>query len=144
VLPPTWNEKKNSKEKVIRKETKKKKKRGKHTKTNPLAQQLPIRDLDQRNLVLGAQRHNQLLVRLFLTPLVENAHMRLSPVQRLRSLPQTTRKTVVDQRDLQHALQRVQDGHLARARTGAGVSADFDLIGFGDGGVGSGLFSVRL
>ena len=113
----------------------------KHTKTNPLSQHLPIRNLDERNLVLRAKRNNKLLVRLLLAALVEYAHVSLAAVERLGRLAKTTSETVVDERDAEHALQRIQDGHLA-AR--AGFGGDFDFIGSGDRGVGGCLFSVRL
>lgn len=90
--------------------------------------------------MLGAQGDDELLVSLLLAALVEHAHVRLAAVEGLGGLAETARQTVVDQSDLEHALERVQDRHLA-AR--AGVRGDFDLIG-GDGGVGGGLFSVRL
>lgn len=92
--------------------------------------------------MLRAKRHNQLLVRLLLAALVEHTHVRLATVQRLGRLAESARKPVVDQRDAQNALQCVQHGHLARGV--AAVSADLDLVGGGDGGVGLGLFSVRL
>ena len=92
--------------------------------------------------MLGAKRHNQLLVGLLLAALVEHTHVRLATVQRLGRLTESARKSVVDQRDAQNALQSVQNGHLARGV--AAVGADLDLVGGGDGGVGLGLFSVRL
>lgn len=91
--------------------------------------------------MLGAQGDDELLVSLLLAALVEHAHVRLAAVEGLGGLAETARQTVVDQSDLEHALERVQDRHLA---AGAGGRGDFDLIGGGDGGVGSGLFSVRL
>lgn len=109
-------------------------------KTNPLAEHLAIRNLDQRNLMLRAKRNNKLLVRLLLAALVQHAHVSLAAVEGLGCLAETTGKTVVDERDAENALQCVQDGHLA---TRAGFGGNFDFIGDGDGGVGSGLFSVR-
>lgn len=114
---------------------------GQHTKTNPLAEHLSIGHLDQGDLVLGAKRNNQLLVGLLLAALVEDTHVRLATVQGLRRLTQTTRKTVVDQRDPENALQSVKDAHLARGI--ARVRGHLDLVGR-NGGVGLGLFSVRL
>ena len=114
--------------------------KGAHTKTNPLAEHLAIGNLDQGDLVLRAKRNNQLLVSLLLAALVEHTHVRLATVKGLGGLTETTGKTVVDQRDAKNALESVEDGHLAG---GAGISADLDLVG-GDGGVGLGLFSVRL
>ena len=90
--------------------------------------------------MLGAERNNELLVSVLLAALVQDTHVGLATVERLGGLTQTTGKTVVDERDAEDALERVEDAHLA----GAGVGADFDLIGGGDGGVGLGLFSVRL
>lgn len=113
---------------------------GGHTKANPLAEHLSIRNLDQGDLVLRAKRNNQLLVSLLLAALVEHTHVSLATVKGLSSLAETTGKTVVDQRDAEDALESVEDGHLAG---GAGISADLDLVG-GDGGVRLGLFSVRL
>lgn len=120
---------------------KRERERKKHTKPNPLPQHLPIGDLNQGNLVLRAKRNNQLLVGLLLAALVQDTHVRLATVQRLSRLTQAARKTVVDQRDAEHALERVQDGHLARRV--AGVGRHLDLVGR-NGRVGLGLFSVRL
>ena len=114
--------------------------RGAHTKTNPLAEHLSIGNLDERNLVLGAESNNELLVSLLLAALVQDTHVSLTTVQGLSGLAQTTGKSVVDERDTENSLQGIQDGHLA---TGASVGRNLDLIG-GDNGVGLGLFSVRL
>jgi len=113
----------------------------KHTETNPLAKQLSIGNLDERDLVLGAKGNNKLLVGFLLAALVEHAHVRLATIESLGRLAQTASETVVDQGNFQDALERVKHRHLA-AR--AGVGGHFDLIGLGDGGVGNGLFSVRL
>ena len=92
--------------------------------------------------MLPAQRNHQLLVRLFFTALVQHAHVRLSPIQRLAGFPQATCQAVVNKRELQDTLQSLEDGHLRRPRGGGG--GDFDFIGaFGRGG-GRWLFSVRL
>lgn len=89
--------------------------------------------------MLGAQGDDELLVRLLLARLVEHAHVRLAAVERLGRLAQAARQAVVDQRQLEHALERVQDRHLA----GRGVRGHLDLLLLLlDGG--SGLFSVRL
>lgn len=89
--------------------------------------------------MLGAKSDDQLLVGLLLAALVEDTHVSLAAVEGLGSLTQTTGKTVVDQGDAEDTLESVEDGHLA----GASVSGNLDLIG-GNGGVGLGLFSVRL
>lgn len=116
-----------------------KKKEG-HTKTNPFTKDLSIRNLDQGDLVLRAKSDNELLVSLLLAGLVEDTHVRLATVEGLGGLAETTGKTVVDQGDLENALERIVDGHLAAA----GLGGDLDILGLGDGGVGNGLFSVRL
>lgn len=89
--------------------------------------------------MLGAQSNDQLLVSFLLTALVEDTHVGLATVEGLGGLTETTGKTVVDEGDTEHTLQSIEDGHLA----GASVSGNLDLIG-GNGGVGNGLFSVRL
>lgn len=91
--------------------------------------------------MLRAKRNNKLLVRFLLAALVQHAHVSLAAVEGLGCLAETTGKAVVDERDAENALQCVQDGHLA---TRASFGGNFDFIGDGDGGVGSGLFSVRL
>jgi hypothetical protein len=91
--------------------------------------------------VLGAKGNNKLLVSLFLTALVQDTHVGLTTVEGLGGLTETTGKTVVDQGDAENTLEGIEDRHLT---AGAGVGADLDLIGGGNGGVGNGLFSVRL
>jgi hypothetical protein len=111
------------------------------TKTGPLAELLAIGDLDERDLVLRAERNNELLVGFLLASLVEDAHVSLAAVEGLGGLAETAGKTVVDERELQHALESLKDGHLAP--TGGGIGADFDLGGRGNLGLGI-VFSVRL
>jgi hypothetical protein len=113
----------------------------KRTETSPLAELLAIGDLDERDLVLGAQGHDELLVGLLLARLVEDAHVSLAAVEGLGGLTQTTGKAVVDQRKLEHALESLKNAHLAGA--GGGIGADFDLGGGRDLGL-SIVFSVRL
>lgn len=107
------------------------------TEAGPLAELLSVGDLDQGDLVLGAESDDELLVGLLLAGLVEDTHVGLAAVQGLAGLAQTAGETVVHQRQLQHSLQGVQDGHLA---LGGGIGGDFDLLG-DFGGV---LFYVRL
>lgn len=111
------------------------------TKASPLSKLLAIGHLDQRDLVLRAQRHNELLVRLLLARLIEDAHMRLASIERLARLTEPTRKPVVDERELEHALERLQHAHLALA-CGC-IGAHFDFACLGDC-CGWNLFSVRL
>lgn len=108
------------------------------TETGPLAELLSVGDLDQGDLVLGAKSDDELLVGLLLAGLVEDTHVSLTAVEGLGSLTETAGETVVHQRELQHSLEGVQDGHLA---LGGGIGRDFDLLGdFGN----VLLFYVRL
>lgn len=91
--------------------------------------------------MLGAESNNELLVGLLLARLVEDAHVSLAAVEGLGGLAQTTGESVVDERELQHALESLKDGHLPGA--GGGIGADFDLGGRGNLGLGI-VFSVRL
>lgn len=109
------------------------------TETSPLAELLAVGDLDQRDLVLAAESDDQLLVGLLLASLVEDAHVGLATVKGLGSLTETAGKTVVDEGGLEHALERVEDGHAAAS----GVSGDLDLLDGLDLLLGN-LFSVRL
>ena len=89
------------------------KKRGQLTQPGPLAQQLAVADLNQRDRMLPAQRLDELLVRFLLTRLVEHAHVRLSPVERLGGFAEAAGETVVDEGELQGAFEGFVDG-LAR------------------------------
>ena len=109
------------------------------TETSPLAELLAIRDLDQGDLVLAAESDNELLVGLLLASLVEDAHVGLAAVEGLGGLTETAGETVVDEGDLEHTLEGVEDRHAA-----AGVvSRHLDLLGGLDLLLGN-LFSVRL
>lgn len=89
--------------------------------------------------MLRAQRHNELLVRLFLARFVEDAHVCLTPVERLAGFSKTASKAIVDERELEDTFESLQNGHLALAC--GGIGGDFDLLGGSDGLV---VFSVRL
>lgn len=89
--------------------------------------------------MLGAERNNELLVCLLLASLVQHAHVRLATVKGLGSLTETAGKTVVDESELENALERLKDGHLALS--GGGIGGYLDLLGGDDGLV---IFSVRL
>jgi hypothetical protein len=100
---------------------------------------LSIRNLDQRDLVLGAQSNDQLLVCLLLASLVENTHVCLASVESLGGLTETTGKTIVHQGELENTLEGLENGHLS---LWCSISRNFDLIGLGDnGGI---IFYVRL
>jgi hypothetical protein len=92
----------------------------KRTETSPLAELLAVRDLDERDLVLRAERNNELLVRLLLACLVQDTHVCLTTVEGLGSLAETAGKTVMDESELENALERLKDGHLALAAGGIG------------------------
>lgn len=89
--------------------------------------------------MLRAKRNHQLLVRVLLARLVQDAHVSLATVEGLGSLAEPACEPVVDEGDFQDALESVEDGHGTAA--GAGVGGNFDFISGGDSG---GLFSVRL
>jgi hypothetical protein len=88
--------------------------------------------------VLRAQSHNKLLVGLLLASLVEDAHVCLATIEGLGGLTETACKTVVHERELENALQRIENRHLSLG----GLAGDFDLIlHLNSGGI---LFYVRL
>ncbi|KAJ6258397.1 hypothetical protein Dda_6437 [Drechslerella dactyloides] len=100
--------------------------------TGPLAELLAVANLDQRNLMLRAQRLDQLLVGLLLAVLVQDAHVRLAAVERLAGLAQAAGEAVVDEGVAEDALECVFDGHGTFG--GGGVGGDFDFVGGLDGG----------
>lgn len=107
------------------------------TETGPFAQLLAVRNLDQGNLVLGAESDDQLFVGFLLARLVENAHVGLASVEGLGGFTETAGETVVHEGELQDTLKGVQNGHLALG----GIGGNFNLLG----GFGCGvLFYVRL
>jgi hypothetical protein len=88
--------------------------------------------------VLRAQGHNKLLVGLLLASLVEDAHVCLATIESLGGFAQTAGKTIVHKRELENALQRIENRHLSLGS----LAGDFDLILHLDsGGI---LFYVRL
>lgn len=96
--------------------------------------------------MLGAQRHDKLFVGLLLTAFVQYAHVSLASIEGLAGLAQPARQSVVDQGQLQHALESLEHAHLRRAARPARRNFDFGSIAYtiGIGGWGGGLFSVRL
>jgi hypothetical protein len=91
--------------------------------------------------VLGAQGNDKLLVRLLLARLVEDAHVSLTTVKGLGGLAQTAGESVVDESELENALERLEHAHLAL--TAGCIGRDLDLGGRADLGLGV-VFSVRL
>ena len=109
------------------------------TKTGPLAELLSVWNLDERDLVLGAESDDELLVSLLLAGLVEDTHVCLATVESLGCLTETTGKTIVHQGKLEDTLKGIKDGHLSLWSL---LSRDLDLILNLDGWVL--LFYVRL
>ena len=109
------------------------------TKTGPLAELLSVWNLDERDLVLGAESDDELLVSLLLASLVEDTHVCLAAVESLGSLTETAGKTIVHQGELENTLESIQNGHLSLWCL---LSRDLDLILNLDGWVL--LFYVRL
>ena len=109
--------------------------RAKLTETGPLAELLSIGNLDEGDLVLGAESNDELLVRLLLAGLVEDAHMGLAAVEGLGGLTETAGEAVVHEGQLEDTLEGVEDRHLALG----GLGRNLDLGDFN--GV---LFYVRL
>ena len=110
---------------------------GKRTEAGPLAELLAIGDLDQGDLVLGAQGDDELLVGILLAGLVQDTHVCLATVEGLGSLTETTGKAVVDERQAENTLEGVQNGHLA---LGGGIGRNLDLLD----DLGLVIFYVRL
>lgn len=110
------------------------------TEAGPLAEQLSIGHLDEGNLVLAAQRDDQLLVGLLLAVLVEHAHVRLAAVERLARLAEPACEAVMDEGEFQNTLECFLDAHTA---AGAAACRNFDFLGRRRRGRGL-LFSVRL
>jgi len=94
--------------------------------------------------MLATQRNHQLLIRLLLAPLVQHTHMRLAAIERLAGFAQPPRQPVVDEGELEHAFEGVENAHLRTPASGGGGGGDFDFGGGSGGGGGGGLFSVRL
>lgn len=74
-----------------------------HTQPGPLAQHLAVGDLDQRDLVLRAQRHDEFLVGFFLAGFVKHAHVGLAAVEGFGGFAEAAGETVVDECDLEDA-----------------------------------------
>lgn len=61
-----------------------------HAETSPFAEHLAIRDLDQRDLVLGAQGNDKFLVCFFLAGFVEDAHVGLATIEGFACFTETS------------------------------------------------------
>lgn len=72
-----------------------------HAQARPLAQHLAVGHLDERDLMFGAQRDDELLVRLFLAAFVQDAHVSLAAVKGFGRFAETARKAIVDEGELE-------------------------------------------
>jgi hypothetical protein len=72
--------------------------------TGPSAKNLSVTNLDEVDLVLGTESLNELDILGLSASLDEDGKMGLAFVERLGTLAQTTRKTVVNERVLQNLL----------------------------------------
>ncbi len=111
------------------------------TQTSPLAKLLAVWNLDQRNLVLRAERNHELLVRLLFACLVQDAHVCLAAVESLGGFAETTCETIVDESEFEDTFQSLEHAHLALASRCIGRY--LDLGGRADLGFAI-VFSVRL
>jgi len=107
-----------------------------NAKTGPLAELLSVGNLDEGDLVLGAESDDELLVGLLLAGLVQDTHVSLAAVEGLGSLAETAGKTVVHESELQDTLEGVKNRHLALG----GIGRNLNLLGDLGGVV---LFYVR-
>lgn len=67
------------------------------TETGPFTQHLSVGNLDQGDLVFGAQGNDELLVGFLFAGLVQDAHVCLATIEGLGGFAQTTGETVVDE-----------------------------------------------
>ena len=85
------------------------------TQPGPFPQHLPIGHLDQRDAMLPAQRHHELLVGFLLAPFVQHAHVGLSSIERFGGFAEPAGEAVVDEGELQDALEGFESGLASRA-----------------------------
>jgi len=79
--------------------------------TGPLAEELSIRHLDERDLVLRAQSDDELLVGLLLASLVQDTHVCLATIEGFGCLAQASGETIVDEGEFEDTFQGIKDGH---------------------------------
>ena len=60
--------------------------------------------------MLPAQRHHKLLIGLLLARLVQHAHVRLAPVERLGGFAEPAREAVVDEGEFEGAFEGFEGG----------------------------------
>ena len=67
------------------------------TKSSPLSKLLSIWNLDQGDLVLGAESDDELLVGFLLAGFVQDTHVGLATVEGFAGFAETTGKTIVNE-----------------------------------------------
>jgi hypothetical protein len=75
--------------------------------TGPFTEKLGVGDLDQVDLVLGAESLDELGVLGFSASLVEDTEVGLTLVESLGGLTETTSESVVDHGDLENLLESI-------------------------------------
>ena len=83
-------------------------------KPSPRAENLGVADFDQVDVVVGAQRFDELGVLRLRAGIDEDAEVRLALVECLCALPQATRKPVMYQCIFKHLLRRGSAGHISQ------------------------------
>lgn len=67
-----------------------------NAQSSPLAQHLSIWNLNERDLVLGAEGNDKFLVCFFLAAFVQDAHVCLAAIEGFAGFTEAARETVVD------------------------------------------------
>lgn len=100
------------------------------SKTNPLTELLSIRNLDERDLVLGlvAKGLNKLDVRLLSDRVAEDGKNSLAGRESLGGRSQTTGKTVVGKSNAESTLESILNGDFALANGLNGNFLNFDFF----------------
>lgn len=83
------------------------------TEASPLSELLSVGDLDEGDLVLGAESLDKLLVGVLVAVLVQDAHMGLATVESLRSFAESTGQPIVNEGVAENSLESILHGHLA-------------------------------
>lgn len=95
--------------------------------TGPLAEELSIRHLDERDLVLRAQSDDELLVGLLLASLVQDTHVCLATIEGFGCLAQASGETIVDEGEFEDTYKAM----VVRMDTSWLLNLDNDETGFG-------------
>ena len=95
--------------------------------TGPGTEDLSISNLDEVDLVLGAESLNELDVLGLSAGLDENAKVSLALVEGLGALAETASETVVDESVLQNLLESILNGELALGSLGGDLDLSVNL-----------------